>query len=541
MLIPQGASTTEVAATTYIPYSETGYYSKIITDYLQQSPELKPFYQHEVTIEGVKAAIQQRQAFPQNREALVALLNQQYNGLEISDKLAQNIALLAQPNTYTITTAHQPVIFTGPLYFAYKILHVIKIAQQLSSELPDSNFVPVFYMGSEDADLDELGTTYVDAKLYKWNTKQTGAVGRMKVDKEFITLLNELEQQINVQEFGAEIIDVFRRCYRPGALIQQASLEVINELYGSYGLVVLIPDTAEVKRLFAPVIAKELTSQFSHKKVAETITELAKYYKVQAGGRDINLFYLVNDKRERIERSGENFTVPALDLSFTEAEILQELEAHPGRFSPNVILRGALQETVLPNIAFIGGGGELAYWLELKSVFQTVNIPYPILILRNSFLFINPNQKEKIDKLGLDEKELFAEAQTITNNLVKRTAGKQLSLDEEQEYLQNFYNYLEAITSRIDPTLQTHVKALSTHASQKITELQKKMLRAERRKYETQERQIATLKATLFPNKSLQERVENISGFYSRYGKQFIEIAYQNSFAFEQQFGVVYL
>jgi len=527
---------------TYLPYQETGFFSKLITDYLQRNEALKPFYEHEVSIDGIKAAIQQRQAFPQNRGVLVDVLKQQYQGLTITLHVEQNIQSLLQPNTFTITTAHQPVILTGPLYFVYKILHVIKLAESLRRQLPQYHFVPVFYMGSEDADLDELGTINVGGKQYKWNTTQTGAVGRMKVDKAFIALLTELGNQVGIEECGAEIIDMFKACYQLGTTIQQATLQVVNALFGEYGLIVLIPDNSALKSLFAPVIEKELTEQFSHKLVEETINELSQHYKVQAGGREINMFYLLDDKRERIEKDGDIYVVQAIRKRFTQEELLQELNTNAERFSPNVILRGALQETILPNIAFIGGGGELAYWMELKRVFNSIHLPYPILLLRNSFLFINEKQSVKAKELGFEVNDLFKGALSLINELVQRDAGKQLTLSKEIACLQRLYSEtLTSIVDKIDVTLQAHVQNLSKQALKGLTELEKKMLRAEKKKYEAQQRQVNKLKAQLFPDNSLQERVENLSLFYAQYGKSFIETAYQYSLTLEQEFAVVQL
>ncbi|MBO9633644.1 MAG: bacillithiol biosynthesis BshC, partial [Chitinophagaceae bacterium] len=143
-------------STTQLPYSNTGYFSKVVIDYLQQSPELRPFYEHLPDIEGIKAAIANRQQFIQERELLVEGLQEQYKTVTPSDKVQLNIQSLLQDNTFTVTTAHQPAIFTGHLYFIYKIVHTIRLADQLKKELPQYNFVPVFWMGSEDADLDEL-------------------------------------------------------------------------------------------------------------------------------------------------------------------------------------------------------------------------------------------------------------------------------------------------------------------------------------------------------------------------------------------------
>lgn len=537
---PQAASQ-DTADCTTLSYQQTGYFTKTIRDYLDRKETLQPFYQHGVSLTGIKAAIQQRQGFQEHREVLVNVLQQQYKDLQISTKVQENIHLLLQPNTYTITTAHQPVIFTGPLYFAYKILHAVKLAATLSQQLPGYNFVPVFFMGTEDADLDELGSMNVDGKAFQWQTKQTGAVGRMKVDNSFINLLQQLENQVSVLASGEEIVSVFKRCYRLGTTIQQATLEVVNELFGEYGVIVLIPDNKDLKRLLGKVFNKEIEDQFSHKEVEQTLAQLSKLYKVQAGGRDLNLFYLLDDSRERIEKEGDDFIVQNLNLRFTKEQLIAGISNNPERFSPNVILRGILQETVLPNVAFIGGGGELAYWLELKSVFNAAQVPYPVLVLRNSFLFINKKQKEKIAQLGFAPAEFFKDSLALIDDLVRRTSKNKVTIEEEINEVKEVLTRLQQVTSRVDITLAQHALALSALFEKKLIVLQKKIVREERRKYTTQQQQIETIKQQLFPNGSLQERVENISGWYARYGKQFIESIYKNSLTLEQEFAIVTL
>ena len=372
--------------TAYLPYETTGYFSKIVTDYLNQSDALKPFYEFAPTLNGVKKAIAARNNIQTDRILLVNTLKAQYEGIAVSQKVTANIELLLQENVFTITTAHQPNIFTGPLYFVYKIMHAVKLAEELSSSIPEVKFVPVYYMGSEDADIDELGFINVGTEKLQWETKQTGAVGRMKVDKQFIQLIHSMEGQIGVLPFGNTMVDLFKSCYTLGKTIQKATLELVNLLFADYGVVIVVPDSAALKASFIPIIEKELKVQFSHSIVTKTANDLSVNYKVQAAGRPLNLFYLINDKRERIELINGEYHVQALSLVFSEAEILAELNSNPERFSPNVILRGLFQETILPNIAFIGGGGELAYWLELKNVFNAIGVPYPVLVLRNSFL-----------------------------------------------------------------------------------------------------------------------------------------------------------
>ncbi len=525
-----------------VSYQRTGYFSKIVLDYLSGKNELKQFYKHAVSLDGIKAAIEARQAFHQNRKVLVEELKTQYQNISLSSSVKKNIELLAEENTFTITTAHQPNIFTGPLYFIYKILHAIKIAQQLKKDLPQYNFVPVYYMGSEDADLDEVGTTFINGEKYQWQTKQTGAVGRMRVDKHLRSLIDKMQGQIANEKFGEEIVSLFSKFYTEGKTIQKATLEIVNELFAEFGLVVLIPDNKNLKKLFTAIIKKELTEQFSHKAVAETITDLQKHYKPQAGGREINLFYLIDDKRERIEMRNSEFGIRNLetqDSRFTTDEILTELDEHPERFSGNVILRGVFQETVLPNIIFIGGGGELAYWLELKKVFEVVDVPYPVLVLRNSFLLIDKKQKERIQKLELKEDDLFKEELSLINEIVARNSNKNLLLDKYEDQLKEFYQHIKLIAAEADNTLQQHVEALQTRALKRIAELEKKMLRAERKKFEAEQRQIQKLKSQLFPNKSLQERAENLSGFYAKYGNKLVKKLLESSLTFEQEFCIL--
>ncbi len=524
---------------TLIPYKQTGYFSKIVIDYLNDNEQLKSFYQHPFSLNGVRDAIKVRQQFAQQRKILVNELKQQYKNIPVSLKLQSNIELLGNENSFTISTAHQPVIFSGPIYFIYKILHVIKLAAAFSKQLPEYNFIPVFYMGSEDADLDELGSITINQKNYQWATKQTGAVGRMKVDKAFIEMMEEMQSQLGVERYGNEIVSIFKNCYKEHETIQQCTLKLVNELFGEFGLIVLIPDNANLKRLFNPVVKKELNELFSHNAVNATLSELEKHYRMQAGGRELNLFYLIDDKRERIEIQNSKFTIRSLALSFELKEILEEVKMHPERFSANVILRGVFQGTILPDVAFVGGGGELAYWLELKNVFKEAGVPYPVLLLRNSFLLIENKLNEIADKLGLKPENIFLQENEIINLVVKAKTQHNIHLNREVENAEALYNKIKQIAMKVDVSLQDHVVALKTIAVKRLKLLENKMLKAEKKKFETETQQIQKLKENLFPNDSLQERVENIAGFYAKYGKDLLNVLLENSLTLEQQFMVL--
>lgn len=520
-------------------YRQTGAFSKLVLDYLDDSAELRAFYTHRPDMDGIKKAIAGRKGFSNNRKVLVDYLRKQYDAVPVSDKVKQNLELLLNENTFTVTTAHQPNLFTGPLYFIYKILHAIKLAAELKQQLPENSFVPVYYMGSEDADFEELSHFTINGVKYQWTTEQSGAFGRMIIDKHVTKLIDEISGQLLVQPHGREIVEALRNCYKEKTSIQDATFAFVHFLFAQYGLIVLIADAKELKQLMLPVFEDELLNHRSAKLVEQTTNELEKKYKVQAGGREINLFYFDEDLRERIEAKADGFTVANSTIQFSKEEMLKELKEHPERFSPNVILRGLFQETILPDIAFIGGGGELAYWLELKAVFENYQVPFPVLILRNSFLLADQQWMEKINKLGFSITDFFLPETELMNRLVKKEAGNKILLNGTFTKAEQFYDALKEQANAVDTTLSQHVDALKTKALYRLQELEKKLLRAEKRKFAEQQRKIQHIKQILFPGNSLQERKESFLSFYAMYGKEIIAELYNHSLGLEQEFVVL--
>lgn len=525
-------------AAEHISYKETNAFSRIVKDYLEDHPALQPFHAYRPTHEGMKAALQQRKNQHTDRATLVNVLRQQYEGVATSSAVMENIAALQKENTFTICTAHQPNLFSGPLYFIYKILHAIRLSAYMQEQFPEEKFVPVYYMGSEDADLEELNHINVRGKKYEWGTKQKGAVGRMTIDAALVKLLEELGQQLGVEPNGSEVCSLLSKCYAKGKTIQNATFELVDRLFHSYGLVVLIPDHADLKRQMLPVFEDDIFRQQPSAIVEETSNKLSVEYDVQAHPREINLFYLKDDIRERIVRVGDNFIVHHTEIRFTEEELKKELHDHPERFSPNVILRGLFQETILPNMAFIGGGGELAYWLQLKDLFSHYHIPFPVLVLRNSLMIVDKQQQALASKLGLSPTGLFRPGLQILDELIERE-GRKPRLNGEVEELKQIYNGLKDLATSFDPTLHQHVEALKVRTVAQLLNLEKKMLRAERKKHEATQRQVARLRQQLFPNNGLQERVENFSSYYARWGAAFINELYMHSLALEQQFTII--
>jgi len=518
-----------------LPYRDTGYFSSLILDYLDHHASLRPFISHQPDIRGILQSVQVRKQFPTNRSWLVEQLTKKYESVPANPAVNDSLEKLRHENTFTITTAHQPNLLTGPLYVVYKIMHVIKLADHLNKQIPDHHFVPVFYMGSEDADFDELGHFTVQGKKYQWNTQQQGAFGRMLIDKSLTHLLDSLEAQLGSLPHANDMMHTLRSFYAEGKTIAEATFAFIHHLFGKYGLIVLIPDANSFKSCFISEMKDDLMHHSADHILQEVKSSFPYPAEWQANARAINLFYLNKDVRERIEQYSDGYHVVNTDIQFGQADMIRHLEDHPDHFSPNVILRPLYQEKLLPNIATIGGSGELAYWLQLKKVFDHYQIPYPVLLLRHSLLMMNDSQEERFQKIGFAVNDIFRSADDLLLEYVRKHSGNDLSLAEESLALKNLFESIQAKASVVDPTLKPHTGALLRGVEKKLLALEKKMLRAEKRRYEDAGRQIRQVKSQLFPEGALQERKESMLSYFALMGNKWIDELYAAMPAIDQQ------
>ena len=524
-----------------IPFRQAHQFSSLVLDYIDQAPGLRSFYAHPPDIGGFRAAIQERSAFPTDRKRIVAAFRDAYAETTLHPVQALNLDRLALDNSFTVCTAHQPNIFSGYLYFVYKTVHTITLAAELSAAFPEQYFIPVFYIGSEDNDLDELSQVNLDGQKLRWETGQTGAVGRMRVDKNLLALLDRIAGRVGVEPHGQALMAILRDAYREGDTIASATFRLLNSLFAQYGLLVLQPDHAGLKRAMVPIFQDDLTRHQPYALVSATSAVLDKQYKSQVHPREINLFYLEEGGRHRITVSGDTYRLEGTARSFSRDEILGELDRYPERFSPNVVLRGLYQETVLPDIAFVGGGSEIAYWLELKSLFGHYGVPFPVLVLRNSFLLVGPRDRVRLNKTGWTAEALFEGEQQLMNQMVLRESGDAIDLSASIAALEQYYAGLANKAGDIDKTLVGHVQAIGKKAVDKVGALQAKMLRAEKRKFEAQRRQLQESIQSLFPGNGLQERVDNFMPWYAAYGPAFIEAVHQHSPGLDSAFVIMEL
>ncbi len=525
---------------TYVPYKATGYFSQLVTDYIDQNAHIRPFYTYAPDSEGIKQAIAERKKYPVDRALLVATLTRQYEKLAPNAGTAENIRALLSEDTFTICTAHQPNLLTGYLYFVYKILHAIKLAEELNDLYPQKHFVPVYYMGSEDNDIEELGTFRFMGEKYVWDGDgQPGAVGRMST-KGLKKILDTLFRSFGPPGAACdELISIFTNAYLHHNNVADATQYLVHELFGQYGLIVLNPDDQELKKTFAPVMSDELLHRNSARIVNATIEQLAANYKIQANPRDINLFYLDNGLRERIEQDGNEWRVLNADIRWTKDGMLKEVENNPGRFSPNVILRGLYQETILPDVVFIGGGAEVAYWMQLKALFGHYGVFLPCIYLRQSVMWVSDAASKLREQLNLGVSDLFKPGIELTKEYLVRHTSHELHTGNEEQRIAAIFGELKKKATEVDKSLAAAADAALAKMKRQLSVLETKMLRAEKRKKQTEVLRIEKLKAALFPGNSLQERVDNFSEYYLEYGRDFFDTVKEGIRPMENNFLVI--
>jgi uncharacterized protein YllA (UPF0747 family) len=450
-------------------------FSKLLLDYLAEKPALQGFYGNGPQLSKFKDQISEKKGFPRaSRAILQTVLTEQYEAIGAEMPSVD----LRDENTFTVTTGHQLNIYTGPLYVIYKLVSTINLARALQKAYPDQRFVPVYWMATEDHDFEEINHFFAFGTKYEWNSSQKGAVGRFTLtDFPRIPFRNE----------------IFDKAYSEGKTLSEAVRMYMHALFGAEGLVCLDADDSRLKSLFAPILEADLNQQVHEPIVRATTEKLeALGYKTQVAARPVNLFRLTENDRIRLE------TGDSVDITHA---------------SPNVILRPLYQEVILPNLAYIGGPAEVAYWLQLKGIFDLHQVPFPILLPRNFAIVKTQKQAERAEKLGLSLADLFTDELTLRRSFVAGRTVHQLDTASELKALQPILDSLAGRAKAIDPTLEASVLAEQARWTKGLERLAKKMKRAEERNQGDEVRQVLALKEALFPAGEWQERHTNFLEF----------------------------
>ena len=488
-------------------------------DYLMNSDKLKEYIKYPFSYEAFSQIIEDRAHHSYDRQLLQQVIKDQYEGLAISDKTSKHIKALSTPDSYTVITAHQPSLLTGPLYYVFKILSAINLAARLNKDFPNKHIIPVFVIGGEDHDFDEINHLHLYGKRLAWEREAIGSVGNLDTDG-LNEILSEVGQVLGERSQALDLVAALKKDVTASTTYGDFSFKLTHRLFDELGLVILRMHDTRLKTAFIPQMEKELTEQASHKLVKATQDEIkSKFdYNFQAHAREINLFH--NDSktgRNRIVFEEDRYSVLNTELSFSKKEILALLKSHPERFSPNVIMRPLFQDSILPNLAYIGGGGELAYWTERKSQFEHFGIPYPMLIRRQSGMILTASMDKQRSKLNLSIDELFKNENDLTKLLLSSASVPEYSLAEYKTELEQLYKKVEEHVATIDPSLVKTTGAEANKGSKSLDYLESKLKKVIKQREEVNLNRMTKLKTSLFP-KGLQERHDNIFQYISDYG-----------------------
>lgn len=519
-----------------VDYSKISNLAKTDLAYLHLDPKLDEFYQYVPAIESFEQTMMDRKKFPVNREVLVQVLEEQYQDINEKELALSQIISLEKDNTFTVITAHQPSLITGPLYFIYKICSAINLSKALNQRYSSSHIVPVFILGAEDHDFEEINHLNIYGKRVEWERDSSGSVGRLDLS-ELDKVLDKVYTILGQSENADEIKQKIGAAYTSSLNYADFTFKFLHSIFGQYGLVIINMDSSLLKRQMADIFKEELLNQPSIDIVNDTIQSLANLgFKTQASPREINLFYLQDTSRERIVLEDGQYSVINTELSFTESEIMEELANFPERFSPNVVLRPLYQESILPNLAYIGGGGELAYWLERKAQFAYFNVFYPMLIRRNSALIIPRNLSKIITQYQIEIPSLFLEEHELIKNFVIESETDDFQLTNESVKIDEILEGIAAKAKAVEQPLEKYVLAEKTKILKTIEQIEQKIYKAQKASKETDINRLSTLKNKLFPNGGLQERHDNFLPSYSSNGSELLKFLIENLDPLDRRF-----
>lgn len=473
----------------------------------------------------------------QRNENIVFILKNQNLNLDCSDKTLENIERLATDNTYAIVTGQQAGLFTGPLYTIYKALTSIKLAERLN-EKNIGNFVPIFWIASDDHDFKEIDHIHVINKdnqietiRYEEDVTVKIPISERKVSTQINAIIQLLESATHDSEFKTNIIKILRESYQPGKSFSEAFGILLTKLLGKYGLIIIDPADGKLKQLGKSVFIKEISDKSpSTDQVLESSKLLgSNNYNSQVNLQHgfLNLFY-IEKERYSISFKNDGYIVNALNQKFNIEEFTELANQHPEKFSPNVILRPVFQDELLPTVAYIAGPGEVAYYAQLKKVYPIFGKKMPIIFPRKSISIIEKRIARIIRKHELEITDFWTDTEGLINSIFTNQLPENIRQDINRmlNYISTEFRNIKQNIASIDPTLDKAVENSKGKIDFQINQLEKKIFQAYKRVNDVQRKQIYNAANHIYPNRTLQERQLNIVPFLFKYSFEIIDLLY---------------
>ena len=499
---------------------------RLAADYVYAFGALAPFFSGDPAEQSAwAAAIARTHAHKRRSTELAAVIQAQQQRRGASGATVAAAATLADPRAVAVVTGQQAGLFGGPVYTILKALTAIKLAEQVTRDhgVPA---VAVFWIESEDHDWEEIRScTVLDADMAPRTVALPARtpgdpvpVAAIKVDEHIAPVLAELEQILPPTEFRDALIADLRAAYAPGVGMADAFGRVLERVLGDRGLVVYDASDPAAKPLVGDLFARELSAPGQTAKLAAAAgAELtARGYHAQVQTSDVNGVALF-----RLDGTRRPIAQPA--------DFVREAADKPGGFSPGVLLRPLVQDTVLPTICYVAGPNELAYLGQLRAVYECFGVPMPLMYCRATATIVDSAAMRFLSKYDVPFESLQSQDDGALNELLKTqippevddalaAAGR--AIDERMSRV------IETLPA-LDPTLEGAAKNTLSRMQHDLENLQGKTIQAAKRRNETLRRQFQRTRALAFPNGHAQERSIGFIWFLNQYGQAFVERLWQ--------------
>ncbi|MGA9405892.1 MAG: bacillithiol biosynthesis cysteine-adding enzyme BshC [Bacteroidota bacterium] len=510
----------------------------LFVDYLNDFEKLKEYYAADFRDrKSWKKLIDKVLSKRKDRSTLIRVLTEQNKQYHCGIRTLANIDLLGNDNTVAIVTGQQVGICSGPLYTIYKTVTAIKLAEQLSAQFSDYNFVPVFWVENEDHDFEEINKVNlinpngeIQTVEYLFGGKpferNPGAVGNIVIDNFIEKFFENMQAQLQETEFKAQLFASLRGYYRAGSTLGTAFVGLLNQMFEDSGLIFLDPGNTELKKIVKPVFQKEVAEMSkTSQRVIDRGAELEEHYHAQIKAKPINLFMLHKGGRYLIEPREHDYSLKGTRQFFSKEELNNLVENSPELISPNVVLRPICQDTLLPTLAYVGGPSEIAYFAQLKPVYESFEVQMPVVYPRASVTIMEEKVKNILDKFQVD----FTEIWSAIDPLLIRIAEQVSEVKVDTLFDQLHRRVQEAVAEsrfgiqQIDPTLSGAIDSTLTRIESQLNVLKEKTQSAQQRRQEVTIKQIQKVAANIFPKSNFQEREFNVVYYMNKYGPDFVK------------------
>ncbi len=523
-----------------LPFARIPHQSKLFLDYLSDSDALRRFYPNAVRRHHdlIHFAPQVLENYTCDRTLVCDALERLNRSWGAGDATLENITRLRDTNTVAVVTGQQAGLFTGALYTIYKALSAIKLARCLTTRGVEA--VPVFWIATEDHDWEEVRfaqTIGCDGRLATCELSTEShtegmSVGGVMLDDSIEAAITRLLDVLPSTEFSNSLNELLRDAYQPGRTFGEAFARLMTSLMTGFGLIILDPLDAELKRLAAPLYERAARRAPDIARALEdrsrTLETDGYHAQVTTSADSFPLFFHTEDKadspapvRRAITRTSEGaYLAKGTNEIHTPDEWARLAGKSPARFSPNVTLRGVVQDYLLPTVAYFGGAAEIAYFAQTAEVYRLLDRPVTPILPRASLTIIEPRTVRTLERYDLHLSDFFDDFDA----LIKLVTEKHLNPDGARSFDDAGRVITEAMTNvrdqlaRLDSTLVAASDTRHAKINYHLEALRKGFHRAQMQRDRAAHRQLERALVALYPERALQERHLNITSLLARHG-----------------------